>query len=56
MDFTLRTYKLLLDALIEAEYDFQTFSDFLNKPKKKSVILRHDVAVSYTHLTLPTKA
>lgn len=43
MDFTLRTYKLLLDTLIEAKYDFQTLSDFLTKPQKRSVILRHDV-------------
>ena len=43
MDFTLGTYKHILDALLESEYDFQTFSGFLKNPKKKSVILRHDV-------------
>ncbi len=43
LDFTLKTYSLLLDALIEAGYDFQTFRDFMLNPKERVVILRHDV-------------
>ncbi|HPV15261.1 MAG TPA: hypothetical protein PL126_06390 [Candidatus Cloacimonadota bacterium] len=42
-DFTLETYALLLDALIEAGYDFQTFRDYMLDPKQRVVILRHDV-------------
>ena len=43
MDFTLKTYEQILTALIQSNYEFQTFSEFLNNPKNKSVILRHDV-------------
>ncbi len=43
MDFTLTKYEELLDSLISANYDFQTFEEFLVQPKKKSIILRHDV-------------
>lgn len=42
-DFTLQTYSLLLDAFIEAGYDFQTFRDYILNPKQRVVILRHDV-------------
>ena len=42
-DFTLQTYSLLLDALIKAGYDFQTFRDYMLNPKQRVVILRHDV-------------
>lgn len=43
MDFTLTKYEELLDSLISANYDFQTFEEFLAQPKKKSIVLRHDV-------------
>ncbi len=43
MDFTIDTYKKLLDHLIQAGYNFQTFSEFLEKPEDKVVLLRHDV-------------
>ena len=43
MDFTLYTYEKILSGLIHCNYEFQTFSEFLSSPKKKSVILRHDV-------------
>jgi hypothetical protein len=43
MDFTVKKYELLLNALIDSKYEFQTFTDFIKNPKKKSVILRHDV-------------
>ena len=31
MDFTVKTYKQLLDTLINAGYSFQTFSEFLEQ-------------------------
>lgn len=43
MDFTLKKYKLLLVSLKDAGYSFQTFEEFLQQPKNKVVILRHDV-------------
>jgi len=43
MDFTLKTYKTLLETLKNQDFAFQTFSDFLRSPKKKSILLRHDV-------------
>lgn len=42
-DFTVKAYKELLDALISAGYEFQTFRDFLLEPSDRVVILRHDV-------------
>lgn len=43
MDFTIKIYYRLLEALQSQNYNFQTFSDFLTSPKEKVVILRHDV-------------
>ena len=43
MDFTIYTYKKLLNALQNAGYSFQTFTEFIREPKEKSVMLRHDV-------------
>lgn len=44
MDFILTSYKSLLSAFLNADYSFQTFSDFILNPKgEKVVILRHDV-------------
>ncbi len=43
MDFTVKKYSSLLKALINQGYDFQTFDEFLSKPKSKSIVLRHDV-------------
>lgn len=43
MDFTLQKYKSLLQALKAANYEFQTFEDFVQSPKPKSIVLRHDV-------------
>ena len=43
MDFTRITYKELLRCLIEQGYSFQTFRSFMEKPKQKAIILRHDV-------------
>lgn len=42
-DFTVNEYKELLDTLILAGYEFQTFRDYLKNPLEKVVILRHDV-------------
>jgi hypothetical protein len=43
MDFTLKKYKSLLQALNSENYDFQTFEDFVQSPRSKSMVLRHDV-------------
>lgn len=43
MDFTIKKYKRLLDELISNGYATQTFEEFLNAPKEKVAILRHDV-------------
>ncbi|HBE40947.1 MAG TPA: hypothetical protein DDW27_07035 [Bacteroidales bacterium] len=42
-DFTPNTYKLLLSTLLDQNYSFQPFIDFLRNPEPRSVILRHDV-------------
>ncbi len=42
-DFTLSAYHVLLDSLQQANYQFQTFTDFLKKPAERTVMLRHDV-------------
>jgi len=43
MDFTVNTYRKLLDQLIKANYTFQTFSGFLEKQEDRVILLRHDV-------------
>ena len=43
MDFTIEIYTKLLQALIDQNYSFQTFDEFIQKPIAKSVVLRHDV-------------
>ena len=43
MDFTIEKYRELLTSLVSENYDFQTFNEFLVNPKKRIVILRHDV-------------
>lgn len=43
MDFTLKKYNQLISALQLQAYFFQTFIEFLEKPGKNVVILRHDV-------------
>ena len=42
-DFTLTTYKKLLQELLANGYSFQTLQDFIQQPENKTVILRHDV-------------
>jgi len=43
VDFTIKTYKNLLNALKCAGYTFQTFAEFLENPAERAIILRHDV-------------
>jgi hypothetical protein len=42
-DFTLTTYKKLLQELLNNGYSFQTLQDFIKTPEDRTVILRHDV-------------
>ena len=42
-DFTLSQCSLFLRTLIQKHYTINTFSDFIEKPKEKCTILRHDV-------------
>ena len=44
LDFTLKTYKLILEQLAQNGYQFQTFEEFSSSPAQgKVAILRHDV-------------
>lgn len=43
MDFTVKKYKELLQSLLDHNYTFQTFEEFLRAPKDRSIVLRHDV-------------
>ena len=43
MDFTIITYKKLLDALKKQGFAFQTFAEFIQKPAEKVIVLRQDV-------------
>jgi len=47
LDFTINTYRKLLEALIAQGYSFQTFAEFLEHPEPRSIILRHDVEAKY---------
>jgi len=43
IDFTIDSYKNLLNSLKSEEYSFLTFNDFLSQKERKLIILRHDV-------------
>jgi len=43
MDFSIITYKYLLESLLNTDYLFQTFNQSLEEVINKSIILRHDV-------------
>jgi hypothetical protein len=43
MDFTIDTYKQIIQTLIKKEYSFQTYAEFIQNPEEKAIILRHDV-------------
>jgi hypothetical protein len=47
LDFTLKTYRKLLEALIAQRYVFQPFAEFLEQSEPRSIILRHDVEARY---------
>ena len=51
MDFTLSSYRILIETLLSQGFNFSTFSDFLIKNiiviQKKTIILRHDVEQLY---------
>lgn len=42
-DFTLPTYRNLVQELLNTGYSIQTLQDYIQQPKDKTVILRHDV-------------
>ena len=43
MDFTLIAYKQFILTLRSQGYSFQTFEEYIQSPKEKVLILRHDV-------------
>jgi hypothetical protein len=43
MDFTIKKYSQLLQALQSQGFAFQTFDEFLKTPENKAIVLRHDV-------------
>lgn len=43
MDFTIKQYKKLIQALKDQNYSFQTFEDYVKSPHNRVIILRHDV-------------
>ncbi len=43
MDFTIKTYSKVLEALMNSGYEFQRFDEFMQSPAKRAVVLRHDV-------------
>ena len=42
-DFTIKSYGILLDALLKGDFFFQTVAGFISEPKERGVLLRHDV-------------
>jgi len=42
-DFTLKRYRQLLETIREQNYSLTTLSRFIEEPREKAVILRHDV-------------
>lgn len=43
MDFTIKKYTELLEAIVAAGYSFQTMAEFISNPKSRVFVLRHDV-------------
>jgi hypothetical protein len=43
MDFTLKTYKILMNTLSDQGFSFLTFEQFVSNPDNKVIVLRHDV-------------
>ncbi len=48
-DFTVSIYKELIGSLIDGGYSFQVYHDFVNQPKEKTILLRHDVDARKEH-------
>ncbi len=48
-DFTIITYKQLVESLSQKGYSFQTFREFIQEPCKKVILLRHDVDARKEH-------
>jgi hypothetical protein len=44
-DFSLNTYISLIEKMGKQGYSFKTFTDFIDKPQGKKVVLRHDVDI-----------
>jgi len=44
--FSLKNYRRILSRSLEMEFVFQTFSGYLEDPRQKVILLRHDVDVS----------
>ena len=42
-DFTIDTYRLLLETLLSKDYSFIPFAQYLKEPPSRCIILRHDV-------------
>lgn len=42
-DFTIQSYKILLQSLQQQGFSFHTFAQFLEQHKEKTMVLRHDV-------------
>lgn len=42
-DFTIQIYRKLLDELLAQGYTFQTFTEYIQKPANRVILLRHDV-------------
>lgn len=43
IDFTLNIYSLLVESFLKKSYHFQSYNEFVLRPRNKVVILRHDV-------------
>jgi len=43
MDFSITKYKSLLTTLVEKGFFFQTFTEYIEKPHRNPMVLRHDV-------------
>lgn len=47
MDFTIKSYELLIKSLVECGYEFITVNDYLQTKESRFIMLRHDVEARY---------
>jgi len=47
MDFTIKSYKELIKALVNSDYGFVSVNDYLKTDKSKFIVMRHDVEAKY---------